>query len=111
MIKFFKNMVTDAGGGINSKIFVGLISFFISLVGYFLGIVPTDKFAIMLAFSSTALGWSYLDNKSAIQIKLNETKTETKTSTSTSETNTNIDVDKIVDKLDKVVKKFNKKKK
>jgi hypothetical protein len=104
MIKFFKNMVTDAGGGINSKIFVGLISFFISLIGYFLGIVPTDKFAIMLAFSSTALGWSYLDNKSAIQIKLNETKT----STSTSETNTNIDVDKIVDK---VAKKFNKKKK
>lgn len=108
MIKFFKNMVTDAGGGINSKIFVGLISFFISLVGYFLGIVPTDKFAIMLAFSSTALGWSYLDNKSAIQIKLNETKTETKTSTSTSETNTNIDVDKIVDKI---ATKFNKKKK
>lgn len=96
MIKFFKDMVTDAGGGINSKIFVGLISFFVSLIGYFLGIVPTDKFAIMLAFSSTALGWSYLDNKSAIQIKLNETKTETTTTNKNIDTTTTIDAAEIV---------------
>ena len=99
MIKFFKDMVTDAGGGVNSKIFVGLISFFVSLAGYFLGIVPTDKFAIMLAFSSTALGWSYLDNKSAIQIKYNESKTETTTTNKNVETTTTIDAAQIVDTI------------
>lgn len=97
-------MITDAGGGINSKIFVGLISFAISLVGYFLGIVPTEKFALMLAFSSSALGWSYLDNKSAIQIKLNETKTET--INKNTETTTTTDVTNIVNNMvDKVKKK------
>lgn len=97
MIKFFKDMITDAGGGTNSKIFVGLVSFFISLVGYFLGIVPFDKFCAMLAFSSTALGWSYLDNKSAIQIKYNETKTETVTTNK--DINTNIDVAEIANNI------------
>ena len=103
MIKFFKDMITDAGGGINSKIFVGLISFAISLVGYFLGIVPTEKFALMLAFSSSALGWSYLDNKSAIQIKLNETKTET--INKNTETTTTTDVTGIVNNMVDKVKK------
>ena len=96
-------MITDAGGGINSKIFVGLISFAISLVGYFLGIVPTEKFALMLAFSSSALGWSYLDNKSAIQIKLNETKTET--INKNTETTTTTDVTGIVNNMVDKVKK------
>ena len=90
MINFFKNMITDASGGINSKIFVGLISFFVSLAGYFLGVVQFDKFCAMLAFSSSALGWSYLDNKSAIQIKYNDTKISTETTTTNKNTDTKI---------------------
>ena len=106
MINFFKNMITDASGGINSKIFVGLISFFVSLAGYFLGVVQFDKFCAMLAFSSSALGWSYLDNKSAIQIKYNDTKISTETTTTNKNTDTKIDVD-----VSKVVKSIKEKKK
>lgn len=99
MLNFFKKMVTDAGGGVNSKIFVGLISFIVSLVGYFLNIVAFDKFCAMLAFSSTALGWSYLDNKSAIQIKYNENKTETTTTNKNIDTTTTIDATSIVKEI------------
>lgn len=79
IFNFFNRMITDAGGGTNSKIFVGLVSFFISLIGYFWNIVTFEKFCVMLGFCSTALGWSYLDNKSAIQIKSNISKTTTET--------------------------------
>lgn len=105
MIKFFKNMVTDSGGGTNSKIFVGLVSFFAGVIGCFIN-MPIENIIALFTFSSTSFGWSAFDNKSAFQFKSNKTTTETKTSTS--ETNTTVDVEKIVDN---VLKKFDKKKK
>lgn len=105
--QFFKNMITDAGGGINSKIFVGLISFIIAVVLAFLKY--DAQYPIMfLSFSAGCLGFSCFDNKSAFQFKNSETKTETVTTTK--DTNVKVDAADIVGKITNKIKGKKKKK-
>lgn len=105
MKKFFKDMVEDVSGHVNSKIFMGIVSFAIAVLLSFFKYDISYVIAF-LSFSAGCFSFSCFDNKSAFQFKTTDTKTETKTSTS--ETNTTIDVEKIVDN---VFQKISKKKK
>ena len=88
--QFFMDMVTDAGGGTNSKIFVGLVSFVVSSVALFITSVPHDKLLIYIIFCASCFGMSCYDNKTSF--KINKDVTETKTSSSS----TTVDAAEIV---------------
>ena len=104
---FFKDMVTDAGGHINSKIVLGITSFIIAVVLAFLK-YPTQYPIMFLTFSGGCFGFSCFDNKSAFQFK--NTSTETKTETSTKDTEVKIDAAEITNKIvDKITKRGKKK--
>lgn len=91
--QFFKDMLTDAGGGTNSKIFVGIVSFIVAVVLAFLKYDITYVIAF-LSFSAGSFGFSCFDNKSAFQFKNTETKTTTETITK--DTDVKVDVANIV---------------
>ena len=103
---FFLDMITDAGGGTNSKIFLGLISFIIAVILAFLK-YDIQYPIIFLSFSAGCLGFSCFDNKSAFQFKNNETKTET----ITKDTDIKVDAAEITNNiLNKINKKRGKSK-
>ena len=103
---FFKDMVTDAGGHINSKIVLGITSFIIAVILAFLQ-YPTQYPIMFLTFSGGCFGFSCFDNKSAFQFK--NTSTETKTETSTKDTEVKIDAAEITNKIvDKITKRGKK---
>ena len=77
---FFKDMVTDAGGHVNSKIVLGIVSFIVAVILAFLQ-YPTQYPIMFLTFSGSCFGFSCFDNKSAFQFKNTETKTTTETKT------------------------------
>lgn len=102
---FFSDMVKDTSGHVNSKIFMGMISFIIAVVLAFLKY--DAQYPIMfLSFSAGCLGFSCFDNKSAFQFKNTDTKTETVTTTKN--TDVKVDAGEIVGKI---ANKFKKKKK
>lgn len=104
--QFFKNMITDAGGGTNSKIFVGLISFIVAVVLAALK-YPMEYPIMFLTFSSGCFGFSCFDNKSAFQFKSTDTKTETVTR----DINTTIDATKVINNtVNKITNRRGKKK-
>lgn len=76
-MKFISEMFRGRSGKINSKIVLGFLAFVVSVVYGFmdkeLGVIIA-----FLTFSSTGLGWSAFDNKSAIQIQKTETVTKNK---------------------------------
>lgn len=104
---FFKDMVTDAGGHINSKIVLGITSFIIAVVLAFLK-YPTQYPIMFLTFSGGCFGFSCFDNKSAFQFKNTETKIETVTTTK--DTNVKVDAADIVGKITNKIKGKKKKK-
>ena len=104
--QFFKDMITDAGGGTNSKIFVGLISFIIAAILAFLK-YDIQYPIIFLSFSAGCFGFSCFDNKSAFQFKNNETKTET--ITTTKDTDIKVDAAEIIGKVTDKIKGKKKK--
>ena len=67
-MKFISEMFRGRSGKVNSKIVLGFLAFVVSVVYGFmdkeLGVIIA-----FLTFSSTGLGWSAFDNKSAIQIQ------------------------------------------
>lgn len=93
MVKFFKNMLTDAYGGTNSKIFVGLLSFIVAVILAFLKYDIAYVIAF-LSFSAGCFGFSCFDNKSAFQFKNTDTKTET--INTTKDTDIKIDAAEII---------------
>ena len=93
MIKFFKDMVEDVSGHVNSKIVMGIISFIVAAVLAFLKYDIAYVIAFLATFTG-AMGYSCFDNKSAFQFKNTDTKTET--ITTTKEINTKIDAAEIV---------------
>ena len=76
-MKFINEMFRGRSGKVNSKIVLGFLAFVVSVVYGFmdkeLGVIIA-----FLTFSSTGLGWSAFDNKSAIQIQKTETVTKNK---------------------------------
>lgn len=96
---FFSDMVKDTSGHVNSKIFMGIISFIIAVVLAFLKYDISYVIAF-LSFSAGCFGFSCFDNKSAFQFKNSETKTETITATK----NTDIKVD-AAEVVNKIVKR------
>lgn len=109
---FFYNMVTTMDGkSVNSKIFVGLLSFVVCSVALFIPSVTHDKFLIYIIFCASCFGMSCYDNKTSFQITKNESNTTTETKTSTSNKTTTTDVTSIVNNtVDKISKKVGKKK-
>ena len=105
MIRFFKDMVEDVSGRINSKIFMGIISFIIAVVLAFLKYDISYVIAF-LSFSAGCFGFSCFDNKSAFQFKNTETKTTTETITK--DTNVKVDVAEITDKITNKIKRKKK---
>lgn len=104
---FFKDMVTDAGGHVNSKIVLGIISFIVAVILAFLQ-YPTQYPVMFLTFSGSCFGFSCFDNKSAFQFKNSETKTET--ITTNKDTEVKIDAAEITNKIvDKITKRGKKK--
>lgn len=104
---FFSDMVRDTSGHVNSKIFMGIISFIIAVVLAFLK-YDIQYPIIFLSFSAGCLGFSCFDNKSAFQFKNTETKTET--ITTTKDTNVKVDAADIVGKITNKIKGKKKKK-
>lgn len=104
--QFFKDMITDVGGGTNSKIFVGLISFIIAVILAFLK-YDIQYPIVFLSFSAGCLGFSCFDNKSAFQFKNSETKTTTETITK--DTDIKVDAAEIVGKVTDKIKGKKKK--
>ena len=104
---FFKDMVTDAGGHVNSKIVLGIVSFIVAIILAFLQ-YPTQYPVMFLTFSGSCFGFSCFDNKSAFQFKNSETKTETSTSTKT--TDVKIDAGEITNNIVNKLTKRGKKK-
>lgn len=102
---FFKDMVTDAGGHVNSKIVLGIVSFIIAVVLAFLK-YPTQYPIMFLTFSGGCFGFSCFDNKSAFQFKNSETKTET----TTKNTDMKLDVGDVINNtVNKLTKRGKKK--
>lgn len=93
---FFSDMVKDTSGHVNSKIFMGIISFIIAVVLAFLKYDISYVIAF-LSFSAGCFGFSCFDNKSAFQFKNSETKTET--ITTTKDTNIKVDAAEVVNKI------------
>lgn len=103
---FFYNMVTTMDGtSVNSKIFVGLISFVVCSVALFIPSVTHDKFLIYIIFCASCFGMSCYDNKTSFQINKNESITETKTSNKTTTTDVTSMVNNAVDKISEKVGK------
>ena len=94
--KFFKDMVTDAGGGTNSKIFVGLLSFVVSSAALFIASVPHDKLLIYIIFCASCFGMSCYDNKTSFNISKSDSTTETKTTSTNKNTDVKVDAAEIV---------------
>lgn len=105
--KFFKDMVTDAGGGTNSKIFVGLISFVVSSAALFIPAVPHDKLLIYIIFCASCFGMSCYDNKTSFKFTKNDTTSETVTTTK--DTDVKVDAADIVGKITDKIKGKKKK--
>ena len=104
---FFSDMVKDTSGHVNSKIFMGIISFIVAIILAFLQ-YPTQYPIMFLTFSGGCFGFSCFDNKSAFQFK--NTSTETKTETSTKDTEVKIDAAEITNKIvDKITRRGKKK--
>lgn len=102
---FFKDMVTDAGGHVNSKIVLGIVSFIIAVVLAFLKYDIQYPIAF-LSFSAGCFGFSCFDNKSAFQFK----NTETKTETSTKATDIKLDAGNVINNaINKITKRSKKK--
>ena len=102
---FFKDMITDAGGGTNSKIFVGLISFIVAVILAFLQ-YPTQYPVMFLTFSGSCFGFSCFDNKSAFQFK----NTSTETKTEIKNTDMKLDVGDVINNtVNKLTKRSKKK--
>lgn len=99
MIRFFKDMVEDVSGHVNSKIFMGIISFIIAVILAFLKYDISYVIAF-LSFSAGCFGFSCFDNKSAFQFKNTETKTDTTTTTK----DIKVDAAEIVGKISNKVK-------
>ena len=93
---FFSDMVKDTSGHVNSKIFMGIISFIIAVVLAFLKYDISYVIAF-LSFSAGCFGFSCFDNKSAFQFKNSETKTET--ITTTKDTDIKVDAAEVVNKI------------
>ena len=93
---FFSDMVKDTSGHVNSKIFMGIISFIIAVVLAFLKYDISYVIAF-LSFSAGCFGFSCFDNKSAFQFKNTETKTET--ITTTKDTDIKVDAAEVVNKI------------
>ncbi len=93
---FFSDMVKDTSGHVNSKIFMGIISFIIAVILAFLKYDISYVIAF-LSFSAGCFGFSCFDNKSAFQFKNSETKTET--ITTTKDTNIKVDAAEVVNKI------------
>lgn len=93
---FFSDMVKDTSGHVNSKIFMGIISFIIAVVLAFLKYDISYVIAF-LSFSAGCFGFSCFDNKSAFQFKNSETKTET--ITTTKDTDIKVDATEVVNKI------------
>lgn len=105
---FFKDMVTDAGGHVNSKIVLGIMSFIVAVILAFLQ-YPTQYPVMFLTFSGSCFGFSCFDNKSAFQFKNTSTETKTETSTSTKNTDVKIDAGEITNNIiNKITKKRGK---
>lgn len=98
---FFSDMVKDTSGHVNSKIFMGIISFIIAVILAFLK-YPTQYPIMFLSFSAGCFGFSCFDNKSAFQFKNTETKTET--ITTTKDTDVKVDAADIVEKITSKIK-------
>ena len=92
-------MVEDVSGHVNSKIFMGIISFIIAVVLAFLKYDISYVIAF-LSFSAGCFGFSCFDNKSAFQFKNTETKTDTTTTTK----DIKVDAAEIVGKISNKVK-------
>lgn len=102
---FFSDMVKDTSGHVNSKIFMGIISFIVAVVLAFLKYDIQYPIAF-LAFSSGCFGFSCFDNKSAFQFKNTETKTETSTKT----TDIKLDAGNVINNaVNKITKRSKKK--
>lgn len=93
---FFSDMVKDTSGHVNSKIFMGIISFIIAVVLAFLK-YDIPYVIAFLSFSAGCFGFSCFDNKSAFQFKNSETKTET--ITTTKDTDIKVDAAEVVNKI------------
>jgi len=99
---FFHNMICSRYGNVNSKIFVGLLSFVVSSVALFIPAVPHDKLLIYIIFCASCFGMSCYDNKTSFKFTKNDTTSETVTTTK----NTDVKVDAA-----EIVKNFKGKKK
>lgn len=99
-------MVKDTSGHVNSKIFMGILSFIVAVVLAFLKYDIQYPIAF-LAFSSGCFGFSCFDNKSAFQFKNSETKTTTETITK--DTDIKVDAAEIVGKVTNKLKSKKKK--
>lgn len=104
---FFSDMVKDTSGHVNSKIFMGIISFIIASVLAFIG-ADNIYVGMFLTYSAGSFGFSCFDNKSAFQFKNTETKTTTETITK--DTNVKVDAADIVGKITDKIKGKKKKK-
>lgn len=105
--QFFYNMVCSRNGNVNSKIFIGIVSFIVAVILAFLQ-YPTQYPIMFLTFSGSCFGFSCFDNKSAFQFKNSETKTET--ITTNKDTEVKIDAAEITNKIvDKITKRGKKK--
>lgn len=91
--QFFYNMVCSRNGNVNSKIFIGIVSFIVAVILAFLQ-YPTQYPVMFLTFSGSCFGFSCFDNKSAFQFK--NTSTETKTETKTKNTDMKLDVGDVI---------------
>jgi len=94
MIKFFKDMVEDVSGHINSKIVMGIASFIVAVVLAFCKYDIAYVIAF-LSFSAGCFGFSCFDNKSAFQFQ----NTETKTITTTKDVDIKADVAEIANNI------------
>lgn len=95
---YIVDMISDTSGHINSKIVMGIVSFFVAVV---LAIMkyPTQYPIMFLSFSAGCFGFSCFDNNSAFKFQKTETNTVTK------DIEVKADVEKVTDKIEKMVKK------
>lgn len=92
------DMISDTSGHINSKIVMGIVSFFVAVALAFME-YPTQYPIMFLSFSAGCFGFSCFDNNSAFKFQKTETNTVTK------DIEIKADAEQIVDKITKVVKK------
>ena len=103
---FFKDMVSDTSGHINSKIVMGILSFIVAVVLAALK-YPMEYPIMFLTFSSGCFGFSCFDNKSAFQFK----NTSTETKTTTKDTDIKLDAGEVINNtVNKITNRRGKKK-